>query len=212
MKKNRFLVFVDESNAAGTAAKMFRRSFDWLAFRNYLVAQAGEDYDLVEMVIYVGLPPATPEWADRRKAKLGYIHWLRGNGFLVVEKAGQPRPVGFKADVAVVMAIDAIDLTLRIKPDMVILVTGDADFAYLATTIRREGVEVRVASVQQVLSTELRSSANGFIDLATMFNSFPPLDGEGPAQPAETKEPEPTKHNKNGVRVLYDSWSHSTPA
>ncbi|KXS56870.1 MAG: hypothetical protein AMR96_00345 [Candidatus Adiutrix intracellularis] len=175
--KTRILVFVDEANVTRAASKNFKRNFDWLKFRNYLENGVGEDRQLVEMVIYVGLPPATPEWLEKREAKHHYIHWLRSQGFLVYEKSGQPRANGwYKANVDVIMAIDAMDLSLRIKPDIVTLVTGDADFAHLALTIRREGIKVEVASVPPTLSSELRTSASSVIDLSDLFLSFEPFD------------------------------------
>jgi len=175
--KSRILVFVDEANVTRAASKNFKRNFDWLKFRDYLENGIGQDRQLVEMVIYVGLPPATQEWMDKREAKRHYIHWLRSQGFLVYEKSGQPRTNGwYKANVDVIMAIDAIDLSLRIKPDTVTLVTGDADFAHLALTIRREGIKVEVASVPQTLSSELRTSASSVIDLTDLFLSFEPFE------------------------------------
>lgn len=176
-QNNRILVFVDEANVTRAASKNFKRNFDWLKFRDYLEHGLGQDRELIEMVVYVGLPPATPEWAEKREAKRHYIHWLRSQGFLVYEKIGQPRANGwYKANVDVIMAIDAMDLSLRIKPDTVVLVTGDADFAYLALTIRREGIKVQVASVPQTLSSELKTSANSLIDLSELFLSFEPFD------------------------------------
>lgn len=175
--KTRILVFVDEANVTRAASKNFKRNFDWLRFRDYLENGVGLDRELVEMVIYVGLPPATPEWMEKREAKRHYIHWLRSQGFLVYEKSGQPRANGwYKANVDVIMAIDAIDLSLRIKPDVVTLVTGDADFAHLALTIRREGIKVEVASVPQTLSSELKTSASSLIDLSDLFMSFDPFE------------------------------------
>lgn len=175
--KTRILVFVDEANVTRAASKNFKRNFDWLRFRNYLENGVGQDRELVEMVIYVGLPPATPEWMEKREAKRHYIHWLRSQGFLVYEKSGQPRANGwYKANVDVIMAIDAMDLSLRIKPDVVTLVTGDADFAHLALTIRREGIKVEVASVPQTLSSELKTSASSLIDLSDLFMSFDPFE------------------------------------
>ncbi len=175
--KTRLMVFVDEANVTRAASKNFKRNFDWLKFRDYLENQVGQDRELVEMVIYVGLPPATPEWIDKREAKRHYIHWLRSQGFLVYEKSGQPRANGwYKANVDVIMAIDAIDLSLRIKPDTVVLVTGDADFAHLALTIRREGIKVEVASVPQTLSSELKTSASSIIDLSDLFMTFDPFE------------------------------------
>ena len=175
--KTRLLVFVDEANVTRAASKNFKRNFDWLRFRDYLENGVGPDRELVEMVIYVGLPPATPEWMEKREAKRHYIHWLRSQGFMVYEKSGQPRANGwYKANVDVIMAIDAMDLSLRIKPDTVILVTGDADFAHLAWTIRREGIKVEVASVPQTLSSELKTSASSLIDLSDLFLSFEPFE------------------------------------
>lgn len=175
--KTRILIFVDEANVTRAASKNFKRNFDWLKFRDYLEKSVGEGRQLVEMVIYVGLPPATPEWMDKREAKRHYIHWLKSQGFMVYEKNGQPRANGwYKANVDVIMAIDAMDLSLRIKPDIVTLVTGDADFAHLALTIRREGIKVEVASVPQTLSSELRTSASSVIDLTELFLTFEPFE------------------------------------
>src|SRR5919197_2115920 len=70
------------------------------------------------------------------------------------------------------MAIDALELSIEIRPDVVILVTGDADFAYLATKLRRHGIRVEVASVAANLGNILRSAANDVIDLAPLFRTF----------------------------------------
>jgi uncharacterized LabA/DUF88 family protein len=171
--KARVLVFVDEANITLSATRNFNKSIDWLKFRQHLENYGERPREIVEMVIYSGLPPATGEWADRRQAKRNYIQHLKSMGFLVYEKTGQSRGNGyFKANVDVVMAIDAMDLTQRIKPDTVILVTGDADFAHLALTIRRQGIKVEVASIPQTLSFDLRNSANDVIDLSDLIAGF----------------------------------------
>jgi uncharacterized LabA/DUF88 family protein len=74
--------------------------------------------------------------------------------------------------VDVMMAIDALELSIEMRPDVVILVTGDADFAYLAIKLRRHGIRVEVASVAANLGNTLRSAANDVIDLATLFRTF----------------------------------------
>jgi uncharacterized LabA/DUF88 family protein len=58
------------------------------------------------------------------------------------------------------------------RPDLVILVTGDADFAYLAIKLRRHGIRVEVASVAANLGNTLRSAANDVIDLAPLLRTF----------------------------------------
>jgi uncharacterized LabA/DUF88 family protein len=72
------------------------------------------------------------------------------------------------------MAMDAIELALEIHPDIIVLVTGDSDFAYLARKIRRRGIRIEVASVEQSLGSELKNSANSVIDLISIFDEFNP--------------------------------------
>src|SRR5438034_7023190 len=88
---------------------------------------------------------------------------------MVVTKDGAPAEEGhYKANVDVMMAIDALELSIEMRPDVVTLVTGDADFAYLAIKLRRHGIRVEVASVAANLGHMLRSAANEVIDLASL--------------------------------------------
>lgn len=168
---SRLLVLVDESNI-GSSVRTVGRGLDWLRLREFL-AGAETGRELIEMVVYVGLPPAIPLWADERDKKNKFVHWLRSNGFLVVTKDGAPAEEGhYKANVDVTMAIDALELSTEMEPDVVILVTGDADFAYLATKLRRRGIRVEVASVSQNLGGVLKAAANAVIDLAPLFRTF----------------------------------------
>ena len=145
----RVLVLVDESNV-GSSVRTAGRGLDWLKLRDFL-AGPNTGRDLIEMVVYAGLPPAIPTWQEERDKKNKFVHWLRSNGFMVVTKDGAPAEEGhYKANVDVMMAIDALELSIEMRPDVVILVTGDADFAYLAIKLRRHGIRVEVASVAQI--------------------------------------------------------------
>jgi uncharacterized LabA/DUF88 family protein len=169
--RSRVLVLVDESNVV-SSVRTAGRGLDWLKLRDTL---AGEETgrDLIEMVVYAGLPPAIPVWQEERDKKNKFMHWLRSNGFLVVTKDGSPAEEGhYKANVDVMMAIDAIELSYEMQPDVVILVTGDADFAYLALHLRRRGIRVEVASVTRNLGSGLKTAANAVIDLAPLFSTF----------------------------------------
>jgi len=167
----RLLILVDESNI-GSSVRTAGRGLDWLKLRDFLVGRDTER-DLIEMVVYAGLPPAMPIWQEERDKKNKFMQWLRANGFMVVTKDGAPAEEGrYKANVDVMMAIDALELSVEMRPDVVILVTGDADFAYLAIKLRRRGIRVEVASVAQNLGNTLRSAANEVIDLAALFRSF----------------------------------------
>ena len=167
----RLLVLVDESNI-GSSVRTAGRGLDWLKLRDFLAGPA-TGRDLIEMVVYAGLPPAIPAWYEERDRKNKFVQWLRANGFMVVTKDGSPAEEGrYKANVDVMMAIDALELSVEMRPDVVILVTGDADFAHLATKLRRHGIRVEVASVTANLGNTLRSAANDVIDLAPLFRTF----------------------------------------
>ncbi len=174
----RVLILVDESNVVGSA-KLLNKRIDWPIFRDFLLgASQDKDRELVEMVIYVGLPPVADAWAEARKRKLGFVHYLRTQGFLVVTKDGTPRGEDYKANVDVMMGIDAMAISTRIKPDLVVLVTGDADFAHLATELRRDGIRVEVAATKAALGAQLQSSANMVIELDKVLNTFEDLYSE----------------------------------
>src|SRR5438477_10473801 len=169
--RSRVLVLVDESNV-GSSVRTVGRGLGWVEVGEFL-GGPNNGRELIEMVVYAGLPPAMPIWQEERDKKNKFVQWLRSNGFMVVTKDGSPAEEGrYKANVDVMMAIDALELSIEIRPDVVILVTGDADFAYLAIKLRRHGIRVEVASVSANLGHILRSAANHVIELAPLFQTF----------------------------------------
>jgi uncharacterized LabA/DUF88 family protein len=191
----RLLVLVDESNI-GSSVRTAGRGLDWLKLRDFLT---GPDTgrELIEMVVYAGLPPAISTWQEERDKKNKFVHWLRSNGFMVVTKDGAPAEEGrYKANVDVMMAIDALELSVDMRPDVVILVTGDADFAYLAIKLRRRGIRVEVASVAQNLGNILRSTANDIIDLAPLFRTFEMKNVQDSASPVAQQPQQPASRGQ----------------
>ena len=171
MRTSRVLIFVDESNVVSSVRGLGRK-LDWLKLRDYL-ASVDRGRELIEMVVYAGLPPPIPEWETERDKKNKYLHWLRSNAFLVVAKDGSPGDgKHYKANVDVLMAIDAVELSVEMRPDVVVLVTGDADFAHLALQLRRRGIRVEVAAAAHTLGTGLKGAANEVIDLVPLFETF----------------------------------------
>lgn len=171
MENSRVLIFVDESNVV-SSVRAVGRKLDWLRLRDYLT-KADNGRRLIEMVIYAALPPAMAEWQNERDKKSKFLHWLRSNGFLVVSKDGSPGDGRhYKANVDVLMAIDAVELSVEMRPDVVVLVTGDADFAHLALQLRRRGIRVEVASTASTLGGGLKGAVNEVIDLVPLFETF----------------------------------------
>src|SRR5207247_10995445 len=82
------LILVDESNV-GSSVRTVGRGLDWLKLRDFL-AGPNSGRDLIEMVVYAGLPPATPMWQDERHRQKHLVHGLRPKGFMVGTKDGAP--------------------------------------------------------------------------------------------------------------------------
>ena len=184
---SRVLVLVDESNVV-SSVRTAGRGLDWLKLRETLAGEA-TGRELIEMVVYAGLPPPLPAYQEERDKKNKFLHWLRSNGFLVVTKDGSPTEEGkYKANVDVMMAIDAVELSVDIRPDVVILVTGDADFAYLALQLRRRGIRVEVASVAPNLGSGLKTAANEVIDLSPLFRTFDLMTVEDRPLPTQRRK------------------------
>jgi uncharacterized LabA/DUF88 family protein len=189
---SRVLVLVDESNVV-SSVRTVGRGLDWLRLRETLTGE-NSGRELIEIVVYAGLPPPIPAWQEERDKKNKFVHWLRSNGFLVVTKDGSPAEEGhYKANVDVMMAIDALELSVEMRPDVVILVTGDADFSYLALQLRRRGIRVEVASVAKNLGSGLKTAANSVIDLSPLFATFQLMNArdENPPAPPRRRRPQP---------------------
>src|SRR2546425_9791693 len=115
-QRSRVLVLVDESNV-GSSVRTAGRGLDWLKLRDFL---AGPDtgHDLIEMVVYAGLPPAIPLWQEERGKKNKFIHWLRSNGFMVVTKDGAPAEEGhYKGNAYVIIATGSVELSVGMRAE-----------------------------------------------------------------------------------------------
>lgn len=164
---NRTLIFIDEGNLTGICSKL-NRSIDWNKLRDHL----SYEKDVLETFIYAGLPPTTTEWVEFRTKRERFLHWLEGEGFFVVRKQGRPTThQAYKANVDLMMAVDASELAVELRPDTVILVTGDGDFGFLAYRLRRRGIRVEVAAFEHNLGEDLRIAATHFIDLSKVIKA-----------------------------------------
>lgn len=163
--RSRALIFVDEGNLTGISSKL-SRPIDWLRLREML----SKDKDVLEMVVYAGLPPTLPEWQEFRQKRERFLHWLEVEGFLVVRKQGRPTTQqSYKANVDVMMAVEITEMCLEIQPDVITLVTGDGDFGFLACKLRRRGIRVEVAAFENNLGDDLKIAANTLVDLSTIL-------------------------------------------
>lgn len=169
----RTLVFVDHSNLEGQMRHL-QRLPNQLTLRE-LLADASEGRHLIDMSIYAALPHKNGDGVQR------YHDWLRMQGFNVVSKRQKQLPDGqFKCNLDTELALDALEACMTIRPDILILVSGDGDFAPLCRRARRLGIRVEVASLNHALAAELKGAAHGVIDLSDWASTCNPT-GAAPA-------------------------------
>lgn len=172
--RNRTIILIDEGNLTGICGKL-NRSIDWLQLRDFL----STGRDVLETFIFAGLPPATGDWTEFRQKRERFLHWMEAEGFYVIRKQGRPTTQqAYKANVDVMMAVEAMVLADEVKPDVVVMVSGDGDLGYLACKLRRRGIRVEVAAFADNLGEDLKISCNAFIDLARVIGNFEPRSDE----------------------------------
>lgn len=177
----RTLIFVDEANfQKGARAANYRP--DIVGLKNWLSDRGRRQ--IVEMVVYLGLPPERraedmPEnWQRAYDSKHRLRMALENNGIMVVAWRGKQLfgydPPRFAANIDMLMAMDALEFAIDARPDVVVLVTGDGDFSYLANKLRRRGIRVEAAALASTLSAELKRAVHQVIDLRDFFREQQP--------------------------------------
>ena len=184
----RVAAFVDYHNTLH-ALRRVGRQIDLPALRDYLA----EGRHLVEAFLYIATHPEP----DQQQTDRATLHRLRQHGFLIRTKVGQLLPNGrLKCDFDLEMALDVQEFVARTRPDIVVLVTGDGDFAPLVQRLRLQGVRVEVASTPGSVSASLRAMANDFVDLTRIGQEvdhllLPALDQPFDADPFAEPDPDP---------------------
>ncbi len=146
-------IFVDVQNVYYTTKQAFGRHFDYNAFW----AQATQGREVVTALAYA---------IDRGDAKQRqFQNILRGIGFDVQLKPYIQRSDGSsKGDWDVGIAIDVMDHAASV--DVVVLLSGDGDFAVLVDRIRRKyGVTVEVYGVEALTAQALVRSASSYVPI-----------------------------------------------
>ena len=102
--------------------------------QGHLLGYLSEGRFLIDAFAYLPVDPRLP--IDREI--LGERFW--SGGWHVNEKIGKISNGGFKCNMDVEMALDIMELCLDIRPDSVIICSGDEDFLPLVYRLRRQGL------------------------------------------------------------------------
>jgi uncharacterized LabA/DUF88 family protein len=167
----RIAVFIDASNV-WQAQKVKGQMFDLEKLKVYLAqtynAQASSYY------YYTAYPAEGTRSYDTDGKHRFFTYLKKGLGFVVRKKELKRIITGTEAgslvqekgNMDVEMTIDAIHFKDRF--DVAIFFTGDSDFLALVTYLRNAGKKVYIYSSRNNVSSELRTGADGYIDILTI--------------------------------------------
>ncbi len=149
----RVAVLADAQNLYHTAQGLYSRNVDYEA----LLETAVDNRTLVRAIAYV-IRADTPDEEQ-------FFEALRDIGFETKLKDLRTFYDGSKkADWDVGMSLDAVTLSSHV--DVVVLCTGDGDFARLCSHLRHEGVRVEVIGFGESTADSLVDAADQTIDLS----------------------------------------------
>ncbi|MDR2560696.1 MAG: NYN domain-containing protein [Holophagales bacterium] len=164
-------VFIDGNNVFHSARQL---GFE-VDYSKMLEMLRGRDRVLLRAFFYTGVD----ESADRQR---GFLHWMRRNGFRVVQKQVKLDRDGIRrAHLEVEIATDM--MAFSDKVDTIILVSGDEDFAYPLSVLAQRGLRIEVAGFRSAMSSKVLDCADHHIDLDSMLDKFrkdSPYDDEDP--------------------------------
>ena len=163
----RCAVFIDGNNVFHSA-----RQLGFEVDYAKLLGVLTEDRELLRAFFYTGVD----ENAERQR---GFLHWMRRNGFRVVQKPVKVERDGSRrARLEVEITTDM--MSYADKVDLIVLVSGDDDFAYPLQALAQKGVRVEVAGFRSAMANRTLDAADRFIELDQHISAFRKAAGEDP--------------------------------
>src|SRR6266852_3361635 len=161
MEKEKVVLFLDYANI-NRAAREKRYRLDYCDLLHYV----GEDRFLIDAHCYVPINPRNEHRLDRE------IEELWRSGYIVTTKLGTIAGGTYKCNFDVEITMDMLKAMYQVKPDIIVLASGDSDFVSLIQEVRKSGVRVEVAAFEETAGTEILRKCSGFIDLAVYYEGY----------------------------------------
>ncbi len=161
MEKEKVVLFLDYANVnRGAREKRFRMDYQ------DLLEYVGEDRFLIDAHCYVPINPRNEHRLD------GVIEDLWRSGYIVTTKRGTIAGGTYKCNFDVEITMDILKVVYQVKPDIIVLASGDSDFVSLIQEVRKSGIRVEVAAFEETAGTDIMSKCSGFIDLAVYYEGY----------------------------------------
>ena len=157
-------VFLDYANIEA-ASRSTGRNVDYGELLDYL-ADEEEGRVLQAAYAYVPIDPRLEHAKDRK------IEALWEAGYIVRSKVGTIAGNSYKCDFDIEMTLDITRSSFDLKPDVIVIASGDSDFVPVVLDLRSKGIRVEVASFNYAMSEILARRCSGFISLDAVFDDY----------------------------------------
>ena len=152
----RLVIFDDFANIEAAF-----RQLDIELDEHELLEYLSEGRFLVEAHAFVPLDPRNIHTRD------AIIERLWSAGYIVHDKVGTIVADGYRCNLDVEITMELMRTAEIVKPDIIVLMSGDKDFIPVILELRRRGIRVEVAAFPgHNAAREVMLKASGFIDLA----------------------------------------------
>jgi len=168
------LVLVDANNVTGHARSIGRK----VNFPG-LIEFFSRFGNIDEARIYASLPPENFGGLIRF---YDYLNHIGGERVKVIRKISRRLPSGeiLHEPIRERLMMDAMYIAGSIRPDAIVLCSGNGSYVPLVLRLRRYGIKTIIAFPPQKTSEELRDVASEFVDLTDFFSSGEPLESRVP--------------------------------
>lgn len=165
------IIAIDSQYANRVAKKMGFQHFPIKPFRD--LVQKGEEVDVIETIatlVEFGIDPSASEEVATNALNLKKIHEsMELQGAYVIRcpaKPSQSTSSGLKHSDDQRLMITTLSSCLKLRPDFLVFVAGDGDFAPMLWELRNEGIRTEVvADDKDSFARELKRVAYNCIDL-----------------------------------------------
>jgi uncharacterized LabA/DUF88 family protein len=161
MEKEKVVFFLDYANI-NRAAREKRCRMDYHNLLHYV----GENRFLIDAHCYVPINPRNEHRLD------GEIEELWRSGYIVNTKRGTIAGGTYKCNFDVEITMDMLKAVYQVKPDIIVLATGDSDFVSLIQEVRKSGIRVEVAAFVETAGPDILLKCSGFINLGVYYDSY----------------------------------------
>lgn len=164
-------MFLDYANIEA-GARSAGYDVDYGALLEYL-SDDKEGRFLQAAYAYVPVDPRLEHAQDK------VIEELWNCGYSVRSKVGTIAGESYKCDFDVEMTLDIVRTSFDIKPDVVVIASGDSDFIPVVRELRDKGIRVEAASFDNSMSGLLSRRCSGYISLDEVYmNEDPESESE----------------------------------